>query len=256
MMVRTNYRLSIWCGSLPLKENPQGLVYILNFSLPFQTTGSFNQSALFTNVSKAAGGGNANNIGPNYLDGAMFANDYEFWTYGGLLINTSEYQTAAADSIAEYELYPSAPGAQTESGFILATLPANMTRYLAWGAAVSVPSENLGFYFAGLRSSTWGPIYNLADNQSLVADTLSTRLIEVTMNLDTQSDATWNNISLPGTVPGRAGAELVWIPVSEQGILVGIGGVLDFVYATVNLSNNATVDSDSVRCPLTLFRIY
>jgi hypothetical protein len=186
----------------------------------------------------------------------MFANDYEFWTYGGLLINTSEFTTAAADSIAEYEKYPSAPGAQTASGFLLATLPANMTRYLAWGAAVSVPSENLGFYFSGLRSSTWGPIYNLADNQSLVADTLSTRLIEVTMNLDTQSDATWNNISLPGTVPGRAGAELVWIPVSEQGILVGIGGVLDFVYATVNLSNNATVDSDSVRCPLALFPIY
>lgn len=54
--------------------NPKGLVYLLNFSIPFNTSSNF--TSVFTTISKASGGGNANNIGPNYIDGGMFANDY------------------------------------------------------------------------------------------------------------------------------------------------------------------------------------
>lgn len=59
--------------------NPEGYMYLLNFSDPF-TIGSTNLSALFTTMQKA--GGAANNIAPNYIDGTMFANNDELYLYG------------------------------------------------------------------------------------------------------------------------------------------------------------------------------
>ena len=59
--------------------NPQGYMYLLNFSDPF-TIGQTNVSGLFTRMQKA--GGAANNIAPNYIDGMMFANNDELYLYG------------------------------------------------------------------------------------------------------------------------------------------------------------------------------
>jgi hypothetical protein len=53
--------------------NFEGLIYSLNFSEPFNTSGSQIPSL---------SGDTAQNLSPNYLDGAMFSNDYEFALYG------------------------------------------------------------------------------------------------------------------------------------------------------------------------------
>jgi hypothetical protein len=66
------------------------------------------------------------------------------------------------------------------------------------------------------------------------------------IDMTTQGKETWKNTTLPTTVPGRANAELVWVPVSEKGILVAIGGVLYPAYANVNQTNNASSTSISV----------
>lgn len=225
-----------------------GLVYTLNFSLPFKTTPDFNQSALFANISKVPNGGLANNIGPNYLDGTMLANDYGWWTYGGLLDATSVYSLPLGNSFTQNAIYSSSPFAKS-SGFILGTLPSDVTRYVTYGAGVSVPSENLGFYFGGLKSKSGGPIYYPATNSSVNFDHLSTTLIGVNMTLIPPGQSTWNKKSLPSSIPGRASGELAWVPVSTQGILVGIGGVTNLVYSSLTQSQNDTVAANTVCSP-------
>jgi hypothetical protein len=177
----------------------------------------------------------------------MFANDYEWLTYGGLLAITDTYKPPAGDAIAAYEVYASGPSEKFQPGYILDQLPEGTTRYVTDGAAVSVPSENLGFYFGGLRAASSGPIYYLPSpvNETLNGDQLSLTLIELDMAIEQQQ--TWKNHTLPSEIPGRASAEIVWVPVSKKGILVAIGGVIYPAYANVNQKNNASANAASVR---------
>jgi hypothetical protein len=94
-----------------------------------------------------------------------------------------------------------------------------LTRYLTNGASISVPSENMGFYFGGMRGADWGRI-NVGDGS---ANTSASTLISV--NLTAMGEQVWDNTTLPDDVLTRANAEIVWLPVSTQGILVAVGGV-------------------------------
>ena len=58
----------------------------------------------------------------------------------------------------------------------------------------------------------------------------------------------WSNYTLPAWIPSRASAEIVWIPVSERGILISLGGVVDPAYANVDQQNNASINAASVGC--------
>ena len=220
------------------------MVYLLNFSTPFKT--SDNISAVLKTVSKASGGGNANNIGPNYVDGGMFANDYRWFTYGGLLAITDAFKPQKSDEVASYNAYPNGnTGQQFSAGYSLEELPPDVSRYVSGGAAVSAPSENLGFYFGGLRAASFGPIYQSPSraNASLNADVDSRTLIKLDMTSATGATEKWTNETLPPTVPGRASAELVWVPISDKGILVAIGGVTSPYYASINQTNSAAVNA-------------
>jgi len=185
----------------------------------------------------------------------MFANDYEWMTYGGLPAVTDAFNAQGATSIAEYQAYPQG-SKQFTPGYIVGSLPDGMTRYVTNGGSVSVPSENLGFYFAGTRSASWGPIYYLpgSANESVNADQLSLTLIEVDMT--TQYKETWSNHTLPDTVPGRADPEVVWVPVSKQGVLVAIGGVIFPSYLNPNTTNNASSTAASVSSPEFRVRVF
>ena len=55
------------------------LIYTLNFSQAFNTTANFSEIMRTDLIQKPSG------LAPNYFDGAMLANDYEFFLYGGLL---------------------------------------------------------------------------------------------------------------------------------------------------------------------------
>lgn len=226
-----------------LQGNPLGLVYTLNFSMPFST--SENISNAFNTTSKAEGGsGDVNNIAPQFTDGVMFANDYEWFTYGGLLQQTDAYTPPLADAVVAYEVYNGGPPRQFAASFILEYLPDNMTRYVTSGAGVSAPSENMGYYFAGLRAADWGPIYDAPGNETVNADVESLTLIQ--LNMTVQQHEVWNNHTLPPSVQGRANADLVWIPVSTHGVLIAIGGVIDPVFANVNQSLSASQTAASV----------
>jgi hypothetical protein len=219
------------------ESNPYGLIYALDFSKAFNTSQNFSD-ALSTVFS-------SNVITPQYLSGAMLANDYEFFLYGGVLLDvTNGALTPPANSVDAYNLYAASQGSYFQLGILESALPDDITRYITYGASVSAPSENLGFYFAGLRTADFGEMYYLSANESLNADVESTTLIQ--LNMTQQGNPMWSNNSLPLGVLPRAGAEIVWLPFSEHGILVAIGGVIDPVFASFYLVLNASSTAESV----------
>jgi hypothetical protein len=119
-----------------------------------------------------------------------------------------------------YERYQWGPNRSSwRPGFTQPELPANLTRYLTNGASLSVPSERLGFHFGGMRAPDWGRIHVGDGSASTSASTL------ISVNLTSMGDEVWDNTTLPSYVPTRANAEMVWLPISTQGVLVAVGGV-------------------------------
>ncbi|KAJ6120146.1 hypothetical protein N7523_004426 [Penicillium sp. IBT 18751x] len=198
--------------------NLAGSIYSLNLTTPFNTSSNFMD--VLTNTSIA--GGAANNIAPNYVEGAMFANDDEFFLYGGMLRLTNSTESPPDNTILGYEAYQyGAYRNNWDPGWREETLPTNITRYITSGASVSVPSENMDFLFSGMRASNWGSFTYDRMDSNMTANTL------ISVNLTVMRNKEWTNNTLPSYIPGRAGAELVWVPVSEFGVLVAIGGVVD-----------------------------
>lgn len=206
-------------------------MYTLNFSLPFNT--SQNISALFQQQVKGSSY-------PLYYDGALLANDDEYFLFGGMLTVSDTEAAPAGNQVLEWEGYDyGVVKPAFSSKFRTEQLSGNITRYVAYGGAANVPSENLAFYFSGLHGKTWGEIYYPTGNDSTTAIEISNTLI--TLDMTTQQYETWTNVTLPDDIHGRASPELVWVPVGEQGILVALGGVVypEFVEAA-HASENQT----------------
>jgi hypothetical protein len=231
-------------GAIENDANPMAVVYTLNFSVPFNT--SQNITAIMAQLPKVAGGNKANNIAPNYYDGAMLANDDEWYIYGGLLRKTDAFTPPHSDDVLSYQAYQY--GAQKDAfqpGFVNDELPDGLSRYLAYGGAASAPSENKAWYFSGMHSPLHGEIFRPDGNDSETAINVSSTLI--TLDMAVQQQETWSNKTLPALVPGRANPQLVWVPVGKEGILVALGGVVfpEFVSALHVSSNEAQSKADS-----------
>lgn len=178
-------------------------------------------------MSKARGdSGNSNDAGPNYIDGGMLANDAEFFLYGGVILRNDElYPDPDADEVLSYQAYQYGPEKPTwKPSFKSYQLDNDVTRYVAYGAAVNAPSENKAWYFSGLRSPTSGTIFDNAVNDTTKAVNVSNTMIELDMTQ--QMRETWANTTLPKAIKGRSNAEVVWVPVGKEGILVVLGGVV------------------------------
>lgn len=201
----------------PENDGNVGVVYSLNLTMPFdQTT---NLTSLFKSMSTPT----TNNISSNFIDGAMFANDDEFILYGGLTRLTDSSQGPPAANLVlgyEQDQYGLGQTINWQPGFLPKYLTDGVTRYITDGGAVSAPSENLGFYFSGVHGQNWGTIEDGDQSANVTANTL------ITVNMSTMRNETWSNNTLPDNIPGRINAELVWIPVSQSGVLIAIGGVL------------------------------
>ncbi|KAK5273392.1 hypothetical protein LTR40_013792, partial [Exophiala xenobiotica] len=149
----------------------------------------------------------------------------------------------SAETVLGYEAYQYGPNrASWSPGFYQGSLPDGVTRYITNGAGVSAPSENLGFYFSGMRAPDWGPIYYEDSSANQTANTL----IQVDMSV--MRSEKWTNTTLPDNIAPRANAELVWLPVSDQGVLVAIGGVTapeEIWPAGLNSSQTSTSQAQS-----------
>ncbi|KAJ5110348.1 hypothetical protein NUU61_001605 [Penicillium alfredii] len=147
------------------------------------------------------------------------------------------------DILVYQEYAPETKVSSWKPGFFNSTLPKGITRYITNGADVSIPSENLGFYFSGIHAKDWGPV--AAYNGS--AGTRAESMMAVKLG-NGQDDISWENITLPSAISGRANAELVWIPVSQQGVLAVVGGVVhpEGIYPT-GLSASQKEDNTAFR---------
>ena len=155
----------------------------------------------------------------------MLANDAEYFLYGGLLTPTAAFAEPHEDDVLSYQAYQYGPVKESwHPGFLTARLPSGITRYLAFGGAANAPSEQKAFYFGGLKSPSAGPIYDVSTSASINAVNASEYML--ILDMSTQQQETWKNVSLPSNIQARANPELVWVPVGSQGILVAIGGVL------------------------------
>ncbi|KOS23271.1 RING finger protein B [Escovopsis weberi] len=211
-------------GDVIAPENYQGIVLSYNLSVPFSTGSNTTGILLRDKLSKAPGGlGNINGASPNYYDGAMLANDAQFFLYGGAPFkNDQQYELPDQGAYIEYQASQYGPvKPQFQPGFHNLELPENLTRYVAYGGAASAPSENKAWYFSGLTSPTRGSIEQNGPGDA-TASNASNTLIAVDMG--TQNFPKWSNKTLPSEIRARSNAAVVWVPVGGQGILVVIGG--------------------------------
>ncbi|KAJ6123741.1 hypothetical protein N7471_011058 [Penicillium samsonianum] len=225
------------CVDPQADNNLEATIYYLNLTTSFNTKSDFMN--ILTNTSVAGG---AASIAPNYVDGTMFANDNELYLYGGMLRNTESSDPPPANQVLSYAAHQyGAYRSSWEPNWKQEYLPTNVTRYITNGAAASAPSENLGFYFSGMRAPDWGDftLNQLQSNQT--ADTL------ITLDMSVISAGKWTNSTLPSYVPARSNAELVWIPVSESGVLVAIGGVIEPIQFFRNGKANSSRTAESKR---------
>lgn len=224
---------------------------MLNFSTPFNTTQ--NISAILGTL--ATGGGGDNSRAPTYVDGALLGNDDEFFLYGGLPpYNNASTPPPGNEALVYYKYQRGSPEQVFTSGFVDQDLGPNVTRYIVYGGAASAPSENLAWYFSGLRSPSGGPIFSpdtLAPASTYPVNVSNTL---ITLDLAKQQKEIFDNGTLPSSVLGRANPELVWVPVGPRGILVALGGVVYPDYATPadeGVSANATASVRTLKAFLT-----
>lgn len=199
-------------------------------------------------ISKAPNGGAANNIALNYMGGALLGNNDEFFLYGGTVVKTSKSVTPDSNEVLGWMETQYGPDAAAfRQGFVNAQLPDDMTQYITFGAAANAPSENKAWYFGGYRSETWGPLYEFYPDHAYDPSNISNTLI--TLDMGTQQQETWSNMTLPPGIPSRANPSMVWVPVGEQGILVVLGGVTYPEYDNSNrVSQNVAQSVRSINC--------
>jgi hypothetical protein len=228
-----------------------GLVYSLSLASSFNSQS--NLTALFKTIPKTIAG--VSNMEPNYEDGAMFASHGEFILYGWaffqalrgkaiLMKNSGQAQLGDNNQsrpVPDEVLTYGTPVSRSQQGFEMRPLPSGVHQFITNGAAVSAHNEQLSFYFSGMHVPDWQSIIESDHLANLTANTLITAYISVADGIK------WENDTLPQDIPGRANAELVWIPVSQSGILVAIGGVIfpESLTASRNLTKDRADESVS-----------
>jgi hypothetical protein len=212
----------------------------LNFTTKFSL--QQNLTEVFTTIVKA---GASNNVAPVYVAGAMLGNDAQFFLYGGLTKPSDAFPDPDPDDVLQYQRFPYGGKKPFAPGFVDEKLPKGVTRYAAYGAAVNVPSEQKAWYFSGLKSNTSGVIYDSFSEPGGIASNISNALVSVEFDRNSQNLETWRNTTLPSTVAGRAGADGVFVPVGEKGILAFVGGVThpEFANASHESANAAALVS-------------
>lgn len=136
------------------------------------------------------------------------------------------------DRVLGYQLY--SEGSEPKIGPLDESLSPSVSNYIADGAGVNIPSESLGFYFSGMAAGD-GSQPSFPPPTAMVA---VESFIQVQMS--SAPGATWSNLSWPSGVVPRANAQLVWLPVSSQGVLIVIGGVVDPSELANGSSDNAS----------------
>ena len=149
---------------------------------------------------------------------------------------------------------------QSTSNEIDGQLMVDSTSYRCCGADVSVPSENLAFYFGGLTASDGGPILytanHTAGHDELGVPNRSSNDLTI-CSLDREQPVCMYQTSPAGIQP-RAESELVWLPYGTRGILLSLGGIImpsDLEGTGLNPVYNSTNGTNNYMTSLLIFDI-
>lgn len=115
----------------------------------------------------------------------------------------------------------------------------SVSNYISSGAGVNIPSESLGYYFSGMTAPNGVQTVffgTLGEIPSIMAESL------IRIDTSDSQNPTWSNLTLPDYIPGRAGAQLVWLPVSSKGVLLAIGGLTSLIDPALSL--NVTTENE------------
>ena len=145
---------------------------------------------------------------------------------------------AIANQTLGYQAYSSTSG-QTIANETVVPMTLTISSYIAAGAGVNVPSESLGFYFSGLVAPNGVQITPEEPPNTLVSSMIR-------FNMSNPQNPTGLSLPLPDYVAPRASAELVWIPVSSQGVLVAIGGLTKLTASDLTIDFASSDHSSSV----------
>jgi hypothetical protein len=162
-----------------------------------------------------------------------------FATYNpcsGIFQAASSDPATPSDYVLGYQLYST--GSEPKIGPLNDTLSTSVSNEITNGAGVNVPSESLGFYFSGYTAPDGSQI---SSGETLVA---AESFIQVDMS--SSQEAAWSTLTWPTGVKPRANAQLVWLPVSSQGVLIVIGGVVDSTQLAYGAYDNASQTADSL----------
>lgn len=95
-------------------------------------------------------------MGPDFSDGFMLANDYQFMVYGGYLNYGDSDPSIGENWCLAKDIIQHGATPLPHPGFRQLAL-SGVTRYIAAGGSVNVPSENKGFVFSGATVSYLSP---------------------------------------------------------------------------------------------------
>lgn len=228
-----------------------GAVLTYNLTLPYTKTTNLTDLLFKNAVYKGTGkeGDDAALKAP-YYDGGLLANDAEFFLFGGgLLYNDVTTIRPGSQDILRYARYQYGENKPAfSSGFSRASLDKGVSRFVTYGAPVSAPSENKAWYFSGLKTPSGGVFdQNPGLNASTSPNVTANQIVQVDFN--PQYGEKWSVTNLPSNVKGRSNAEVVWVPVGDQGILVVLGGAVypEWSGDLTHQSDNAT-RSVSIMC--------
>jgi hypothetical protein len=171
----------------------QPYLYYINLTQPFTQAEILPNASTLIRTSYRPKG----NIAPRVTNGHLLANDYEFMLYGGVMTDTDSITMPKTDWALAKDLYQHGDVALLDPGEWRYVTLENITRNIAAGAYVSVPSEDLAFVFGGSRvgstisnRSSW---LNFADREKNGAKSEATILVNSMRQISSASS------SLPST---------------------------------------------------------
>ncbi|KAK5942844.1 hypothetical protein PMZ80_005410 [Knufia obscura] len=208
-----------WQGGT-LTDSSYGLYYHIDLSKDFDALNDDTKDYVFVPEHGERDNPNA----PNFVYGAIFDNDYEFYTFGGIADKPPPAQT---DTVILGKLYSSSPD-NTRAAPGIDQYPqiggnVNQSTYIAAGAYASAPDQGLGFYFGGMTGAYGGALEMLSDDTADNHPTVTTRSL-IKVDMTTPDKPAFDNMHFPDDVVLRAEGALVWLPYGKKGALVAIGG--------------------------------
>jgi len=212
-------------------QHSYGVYYQIDLSQSFDAINNNTDDYLIPGLPETS-----NTQAPNYIDGGLFHNDYQFYTFGYVsstdLDNVANKYSGIADrppidssTVLLGNVFPADPSvSRFDQGVSPNQQTDGVSDNITSGAYASSPDQGLGFYFSGMVSATRGQLeYNTDDNADNHPTITSNTFIKIDMT--TANDAKFQYLTWPANFVPRAEGALVWLPYGKQGVLVAIGGV-------------------------------